>query len=44
MESANKLNILVTGTNRGLGKALALHLLENLPQASFIFTSRKSGE
>lgn len=39
-----KLSILVTGTNRGLGKSLALQLVQKNPGSSFLFTSRKSPE
>lgn len=45
MEPAmSKLSILVTGTNRGLGRCLALQLVEKNHNAKFLFTSRKNPE
>lgn len=42
MQSSKNFTVLVTGTNRGLGKSLALLLLKNLPDANFIFTTRRN--
>jgi NAD(P)-dependent dehydrogenase (short-subunit alcohol dehydrogenase family) len=42
--SLQNFTVLVTGTNRGLGKALALQMLEKIPDGKFLFTTRKSPE
>lgn len=45
MKYVNKsITALVTGTNQGIGKFLALQLLKNNPNSRFLFTSFEDPE